>query len=131
MRRHLLTLAAALALGACAGADAPVDDAALHDDIAQHRAGAEVTFDATLLDNPIEAGGHERFHVRSGAGDVLEVDHNTTLAAAVPAHQGDRVVIQGELYIDPGAVGVHCTHAHTSRGCPNPGWIKLGSQTYE
>ena len=127
--RRLLTLAA-LALVACGG-DATVDDQALHDDLVQHRAGAEVTFDATLLDAPIESGGHERFHVRSGTGDVLEVDHNTKLARPVPAKAGDSVVIHGELYIDPGAAGVHCTHAHTSNGCPEPGWIKLGSETYE
>ncbi len=129
MRRALL-IAAALAIAACGG-DAAPDDAGLHADLAQHRGGVEVTFDATLLDNPIESGGHERFHVRSASGDVLEIDHNTTLAAAVPAHQGDQVVIRGQLYIDPGAAGVHCTHAHTSRGCPEPGWIRLGSDTYQ
>lgn len=129
MRRRLLAFVA-LALVACGG-DAPVDDQALHQDLLQHRAGAEVTFDATLLDTPIESGGHERFHVRSGTGDVLEVDHNTTLAQPVPAKAGDQVVIHGQLYIDPGAAGVHCTHAHTSSGCPEPGWIRFGSQTYE
>jgi Protein of unknown function (DUF3465) len=129
VRRLVLAFTALLVL-ACGG-DATADDSALHGDIAQHRTGAEVTFDATLLDNPIESGGHERFHVRSGAGDELEVDHNTTLASPVPAHQGDQVVIHGRLYVDPGSAGVHCTHAHTSSGCPDPGWIKLGSQTYE
>jgi hypothetical protein len=129
---RLTALAASvLLLTACGGESAAVDDATLHSDIAQHRQGAEVTFDATLLDNPIEAGSHERFHVRSGAGDLLEVDHNTGLAPLVPAKQGDQVVIRGQLYIDPGAIGVHCTHAHTSSGCPEPGYIKLGSHTYE
>ncbi len=120
-----------LLLSACGGQSDAIDDAALHSDLAQHRQNVEVTFDATLLDDPIAAGTHERFHVRAGSGDVLEVDHNTQLAALVPAKQGDQVVIHGRLYIDPGAAGVHCTHAHTSSGCPEPGYIKLGSHTYE
>jgi hypothetical protein len=63
---------------------------------------------------------------------MLEVDHNTTLAPYVPTHAGDQLVIHGQLYIDPGPrVGVHCTHAHTSSGCPNPGWIELGQNYYE
>jgi hypothetical protein len=123
--------ASVLLLAACAGDSGAVDDTALHSDIAQHRQDVEVTFDATLLDNPIESGSHERFHVRAGSGDLLEVDHNIQLAALVPAKQGDQVVIHGRLYIDPGAAGVHCTHAHTSSGCPEPGYIKLGSHTYE
>lgn len=132
MRRALLTgmlLAATSLLLAGCGGDAGVDDSALHSDIAQGRDGVEVTFDATLLDAPVQAGGHERFHVRSGSGDVLEVDHNTSLARPVPATAGQSIVIHGQLYLAP-RPGVHCTHAHTSRGCPNPGWIKLGSETY-
>jgi len=26
---------------------------------------------------------------------------------------------------------VHCTHAHTSSGCPNPGWIEYNNSYYE
>lgn len=129
MRRLAVALAGLLLL-ACAGDPQP-DDAGLHAAIAGGHPGSEVTFDATLLDNPIDSGGHERFHVKAGSGDVLEIDHNISLAGEVPAHQGDAVIIHGELYIDPGAVGVHCTHAHTSRGCPNPGFIKYQGTTYQ
>jgi hypothetical protein len=122
--------ALALALAGCGGDPAP-DDAALHAAITGNHAGTEVTFDGALTDNPVDAGGHERFHVRAGSGDVLEVDHNISLATEVPAHQGDSVVIHGQLYIDPGAVGVHCTHAHTSSGCPEGGWIKFAGSTYQ
>lgn len=133
MRRRLTILALAAAVLACGGpgAGAAPDDAALHADIAAARTGAEVTFDGTLADEPVESHGHERFHVRAGSGDVLEVDHNVTLAARVPAHAGDAVVIHGRLYVDPGATGVHCTHAHTSSGCPEAGWIRLAGTTYE
>lgn len=130
MRRGLLAALAVAVLVACGGDPAP-DDAGLHDAIVHQRSGAEVTFDGHLLDQPVESGGHERFHVQTPAGDTLEVDHNTSLAAVVPAHPGDTVVIHGQLYLDPGAAGVHCTHAHTSHGCPEPGWIKLGGTTYQ
>jgi hypothetical protein len=128
------TLAVAMALAAlvaCGGRETP-DDQGLHKDIQQNAGGAEVTFDATILTEPVDSGGHERFEVRAATGEMLEVDHNTTLAQAVPAHRGDGLIIHGQLYIDPGPrYGVHCTHAHTSSGCPNPGWIEYNNNYYE
>ena len=131
MRRLALAIAAILLLGAC-GERAAADDQALHNDIVNNSNGAEVTFDATVLDNPLESGGHERFEVKAATGESLEIDHNTTLAAYIPLHAGDAVVIHGRLYIDPGPrLGVHCTHATTSSGCPNSGWILFKSNYYE
>ncbi len=129
--RLAVVLAALLVLVACGERDT-ADDAALHRDIANDSSGAEVTFDAALLDNPVESGGHERFEVKATTGERLEIDHNTDLAANVPVQAGDHVVIHGQLYIDPGpVVGVHCTHAHTSSGCPQPGWIMFNGNYYE
>jgi len=126
-----LILASLLLLTACGERDQP-DDQALHQDIVSGTSGAEVTFDATILTEPAESGGHERFEVKDPAGDMLEVDHNTSLAQAVPAHVGDALIIHGQLYIDPGPrAGVHCTHATTSSGCPNPGWIEFAGNYYE
>lgn len=131
MRQLCLVLAVSLALLACGGRETP-DDQGLHQDITNGTNGAEVTFDATLISDPVESGGHERFQVKDPAGDVLEIDHNTTLAPSVPVHNGDTLVIHGQLYIDSGPkVGVHCTHAQTSSGCPNPGWIEFGSNYFE
>jgi hypothetical protein len=131
MRRWGIAVAVVLTLAACGGRTG-TDDKALHQDVVNGSSGAEVTFDATLLDNPVESGGHERFHVKATTSEVLEIDHNTSLAAPVPVHSGDQVVIHGQLYIDPGpALGVHCTHAATSSGCPNPGWIMFGNNYYE
>jgi Protein of unknown function (DUF3465) len=131
VRRLCIALAVALALLACGGRETP-DDQGLHQDIVNSTNGAEVTFDATVLNDPVESGGHERFEVKASTGEVLEIDHNTSLAPSVPAHAGDTLVIHGQLYIDPGPkVGVHCTHAHTSSGCPNPGWIEFGQNFYE
>ena len=129
---RLIAVAVSLILVvACGGRDSP-DDQALHSDIQNGTSGAEVTFDATLLDDPAQNGDHEVFDVKSTTGETLQVDHNTSLAESVPAHKGDGVIIHGQLYIDPGPrYGVHCTHAHTSSGCPNPGWIEYNSNYYE
>ena len=131
MRRLGAALAIALALIACGGRETP-DDQGLHQDIVNSTNGAEVTFDATVLSDPVESGGHERFQVKASTGEVLEIDHNTSLAPSVPAHAGDTLVIHGQLYIDPGPrLGVHCTHATTSSGCPNSGWILYNNNYYE
>lgn len=131
MRRVAVALIALLALVSCGERDQP-DDQALHNDIVKGYSGAEVTFDATVVSDPVESGGHERFEVKDPAGDMLEIDHNTSLASPVPAHAGDSLIIHGQLYIDPGPhYGVHCTHAATSSGCPVPGWIEFGGNYYE
>jgi hypothetical protein len=125
-------VAALLALlVACGGRDTP-DDQGLHNDIQNGTSGAEVTFDATLISDPMQVGDHEDFEVRAATGEMLEIDHNTSLAPAAPVHNGDAVIIHGQLYIDPGPrYGVHCTHAHTSSGCPYPGWIEFNNNYYE
>ena len=131
MRGFALAAAALVLLASC-GERAVADDQGLHRDIVNDSNGAEVTFDATVLNNPLESGGHERFEVKAATGESLEVDHNTTLAAYVPIHTGDVVVIHGQLYIDPGPrLGVHCTHATTSSGCPTSGWILFKNNYYE
>ncbi len=129
---RLAALAAALLLlAACGGRDVP-NDQGLHSAITSDANGSEVTFDATVTSDPVESGGHERFEVKVPTGETLEIDHNTTLASPVPLHSGDQVVIHGQLYIDPGPhVGVHCTHAATSSGCPQPGWIEFANNYYE
>jgi hypothetical protein len=131
VKRIAVVLAALVVLAACGGRES-ADDQGLHQDIANSTNGAEVTFDATVLTDPVESGGHERFQVQATTGETLEVDHNTDLAPSVPIHKGDQLIIHGQLYIDPGPrIGVHCTHAQTSGGCPNPGWIEFANNYYE
>jgi hypothetical protein len=134
-RRTILGLAALAAVlisaGGCGGRETP-DDQGFHQDVVNGSSGAEVTFDATVVADPVESGGHERFGVKAATGERLEIDHNTDLPTYVPIHAGDAVIVHGQLYIDPGPrVGVHCTHAHTSSGCPNPGWIEFANNYYE
>jgi hypothetical protein len=124
-------LAAAALLAGCGGHAAP-DDAAFHSAVSGDHPGTEVTFDGTLLSEPSHAAGHEHLVVTAATGERVEVDHNTSLAPWVPAHAGDKLVVRGQLYIDPGPrVGVHCTHGHTSRGCPVPGFVELAGSYYE
>ncbi len=131
MRRIALALTVVIAAMACGERDT-ANDQVFHQDVVNGSSGAEVTFDATVLTDPVESGGHERFEVKAATGERLEVDHNTDLAKYVPIHSGDALVIHGQLYIDPGPrVGVHCTHASTSSGCPNPGWIMFANTYYE
>ena len=130
MRKLALGVATTLLL-ACGGRDSP-DDQTLHQDIVTNANGAEVTFDATVVSEPVNAGDHERFSVKVPTGETLEIDHNTRLATYAPVRAGNQVIIHGKLYIDPGPrYGVHCTHAHTSGGCPVPGWIEFNSTYYE
>ncbi len=129
--RGLALAAAVLLLAACGGRET-ADDQGLHTDIQNGTSGAEVTFDATVVDDPTQSGDHEVFDVKTSTGETLQIDHNTSLAQDVPVHKGDTIVVHGQLYIDPGPrYGVHCTHAHTSSGCPNPGWIEYNNNYYE
>src|SRR5260370_17547434 len=104
-RRRTAAVAALVVLlicaSACGGRENP-DDNGFHQDIVNGTNGAEVTFDATVLNDPIQSGGHERFEVKAATGETLEIDHNTTLAPPVPIHAGDSVIVHVELYIDPG-----------------------------
>ncbi|HEX6487309.1 MAG TPA: DUF3465 domain-containing protein [Candidatus Dormibacteraeota bacterium] len=129
-RRFSALAAVMLVLAACGG-HAAADDQAFHRVASAGQAGAEVVFDATVLSEPAQVGDHEHLEVRATTGETLEVDHNTSLAPWVPAHTGDQVVIAGQFYDDSGAEGVHCTHAHTSNGCPYPGFIELGTNYYD
>jgi hypothetical protein len=131
VRRIAFALALLVALAACGGRET-ADDNGFHQDVVNGTNGAEVTFDATVVSDPVQSGDHEHIQVKASTGETLEIDHNTSLAPSVPVHAGDILVIHGQLYIDPGPrIGVHCTHAQTSSGCPQPGWIEFGGNFFE
>ena len=129
-RRFSGLLLAVLVAAACGGHATP-DDQAFHRAAQNGQGGAEVVFDATVLQVPAQVGAHEHLEVRAATGEQLEIDHNTDLAGWVPAKVGDHLVIAGQLYDDSGVEGVHCTHALTSRGCPYSGFVELGTTYYE
>ena len=127
----LLALGGLLAVNVWLQRQPPSNDPnALHADIVAGRSGAEVTFTGNVVGDPTDTGGHEHILVRDQLGDTLELDYNLSLGRRVPVHGGDSIVVHGQLYIDPGKVGVHCLHAHTSRGCPEQGWIQFAGSTY-
>ena len=127
----LFVVAALVGLNVWLHLQPPRPDAeALHADILANRSGAEVTFVGSAVSEPTNASGHEHIVVRDQPGDTLELDYNLSLGRPVPVHRGDSIVVHGRLYIDPGRVGVHCLHARTSSGCPEPGWIQLRGATY-
>ena len=106
------------------------DEAGLHAAIAAGRTGAEVTFNATVVQAPANVGDHEQIEVKDTLGDQLELDYNTQLGQWIPVQVGDQLEVHGQLYLDPGRAGVHCLHAQTSSGCPEPGWVRYAGTTY-
>ena len=106
------------------------DEAALQADISAGRNGAEVTFNAIVVQAPANVGDHEQIQVKDKLGDQLELDYNTQLGQWIPVRIGDQLEVHGQLYIDPGRVGVHFLHAQTSSGCPEPGWARYAGTTY-
>lgn len=131
MAGGLLLLATLVAVRLWTQAQPPEPDVAgLHADIAGGRTGAEVTFDATVVQAPANLGDHEQIEVRDTMGDLLELDYNTQLGQWIPVSVGDPVRVHGRLYVDPGRSGVHCLHAETSSGCPEPGWVRYKGTTY-
>lgn len=125
----------ALAAAGCgqppAAGSITTNDAALHQDIAQGQGGAEVTFGGVVVSGPAVYGREEEFVVRTPLGDQVEVDHDIDYAASAPIHPGAHVIVRGQLYLDPGRAGVHCTHESTSSGCPVPGFVEYGGRLYE
>ena len=120
---------AALLLAACGGTT--VDNAALRSALAAGQT-TEVTVQghvvSVLPDGYGSDGPHERFTLDVGAGVVVEVDHNLTLAPRVPVHRGDSVTVHGEFAPDPGHPVIHYTHHATGRH--EGGWIELDGRTY-
>lgn len=83
------------------------------------------------MSGPRTYGREEEFRVRTSLGDELEVDHDIDYSTAAPVHAGARVIVRGQLYLDPGRAGVHCTHQSTSSGCPVPGFVEYGGRLYQ
>lgn len=130
-RRAAPALLGLLLLGGCGGPPT-VDNAAAVADIREGH-GAEVTVEGhvarLLVDGNGPAGPHQRFSVDIGSGVAVEIDHNLTLAARVPLHLGDDVIVHGLLAPDPGRAVIHETHHST--GGHEGGFVELAGQRYE
>lgn len=90
-----------------------------------------MTFGGVVVSGPEVYGREEEFWVRTPLGDRLEVDHDIDYSVSAPVKAGAQVVVRGQLYLDPGRAGVHCTHQSTSSGCPVPGFVEYGGRLYQ
>jgi hypothetical protein len=92
---------------------------------------AEVTVQGQVVEVLPDAespqGRHERFRLQV-AGQLVEVDHNLTLAPRVPVAVGAIVIVHGQFEPDPGHPVIHYTHHAT--GTHEGGWIKLNGRRY-
>jgi len=132
MRR--LLAAVALSLAAC-GASAQPDDAAILADFHNRQSNVEVTADGTIVrllaDRTSSTGTHEQFIVKLSSGDLtVEVEHNISIGARAPVHEGDRVVVHGEYIWNAQGGLIHFTH-HDPQGTHESGYIQDNGQTYD
>jgi hypothetical protein len=129
MRRAAAGVATLCLLTGCA-ASARVDNPAFLHDLASHKS-AEVTVQGTvtllLPDSSGPSGPHQSFEIEV-AGQLVEVDHNLTLAPRVPLTIGDQVIVHGQFNPDPGHPDIDYTHHATGR---HPGgWITFRGHRY-
>jgi hypothetical protein len=124
-----LVVLCALVLAACG--EPTVDNGALRSALAAGQT-TEVTVQGRVVqllpDGNGADGPHQRFQLDVGAGVVVEVDHNLTLAPRVPLSVGNTVTVHGEFAPDPGHPVIHYTHHATGRH--EGGWIELAGTTY-
>lgn len=124
-------------LAACgpAGTTAQPDNQAIVQDFQQHRSVIEVTADGTVIrllsDSTGPAGTHERFIIRIQGGDLtLLIDHNVSIGARVPVHDGDHVLVHGEYVWDSQGGLIHFTH-HDPQGTHEGGYIQDNGTLYD
>ncbi len=125
-----------LAMG-CSLAPPPANNAAALHEIAQRDSGAELVVEGTIVSVlPTSAGPsglHERFIVQVASGNAsmpLFVADNISVGSAPPLHQGDHVIIKGELAFNELGPVLHWTHRDL-RMRHQPGFVEVGGRVYE
>ena len=138
MSRVALLTAVAVALAACTRllASSP-DNAAALNDIRAGYSGREVTVEGhvtRLFGTQSGAHGtHERFVIVVGDGrrsETILVSDNLSNAGRVLLHEGDDVIVKGELALDSFGPVIHWTH-RDPRMRHEPGFIETGGHRYE
>jgi len=61
------------------------DDQGFHQDVVNGSNGAEVTFDATLVNDPIQSGDHEHLVVKAATGERLTTRSSPLTCPPTPA----------------------------------------------
>jgi Protein of unknown function (DUF3465) len=127
-------LAACGAASNPAAANASPDDAAIVADFQSHQSNVEVTGDGTIVrllsDRTSSTGTHEQFIIKLSSQDLtVEIEHNISIAARVPASLGDHVIVHGEYIWNAEGGLIHFTH-HDPQGTHEGGYIIDGGKTY-
>ena len=124
-------------LAGCGSGAAPgqPNDQAIVQDFQQHRSAVEVTADGTVIrllnDSTGPSGTHERFIIRLRTGDLtLLIDHNVSIGARVPVHDGDQVLVHGEYVWNAQGGLIHFTH-HDPQGTREGGYIEDNGARYD
>ena len=128
-------LAACGAASNVPGVSSTPDDAAIVADFQNHQSQVEVTADGTIVrllpDRTSSTGTHEQFIIKLSSQDLtLEIEHNISIAARVPAALGDHVVVHGEYIWNSQGGLVHFTH-HDPQGTHESGYIIDNGKRYD
>ncbi len=76
------------------------------------------------------SGEHREFWVTPPGGAPIAIDANVGIMGDFPIRAGERAVVRGEYYVDPGGRdGIHWTH-RTDRGSHPPGYVELDGAFY-
>lgn len=127
----MLGLCAVVAVS-CAAAVA--GNGAVERAFAEHRSGAEVTAEGSVIrllsDDTGPTGTHQRFVIRlAGATQTVLVTNNIEVGKRVPLATGDDVIVHGEyVWNDEGGL-IHFTH-HDPDHSHEDGWIEWKGVRY-
>ena len=83
-----------------------------------------------LLTDDHEVARHQRFVVRTAAGQDLLIAHNLEVSGRVPVGMADRVSFRGVYAWNDLGGTVHWTH-HDPRGEEEGGWIEFRRRRYD
>ena len=84
-----------------------------------------------LTDQTSATGTHERFIVKLSSADItVEIEHNVSIGARVPAAEGDHVTVHGEYVWNAQGGLIHFTH-HDPQGTHEGGYIEDNGKTYD
>jgi hypothetical protein len=82
-----------------------------------------------LADDDDEEGAHQRFVLRTPAGQSLLIAHNLDVAPRVPLGMADRIGFRGIYEWNDLGGTVHWTH-HDPRGLEEGGWVEYRRRRY-
>lgn len=84
-----------------------------------------------VLPDDNQGSRHQRFIIRTNAGQSILIAHNIDLAPRVaPLAEGDRIEFNGEYEWNERGGVIHWTH-HDPQGRHEGGWIRRGGDVFQ